>query len=67
MQYTIVNGSKAADVIQGVNERLKDGWKLHGYLGFPQCRKDGDLYAQAMVKDDDSVSTGSLLTFCHTQ
>lgn len=54
MQYTIVNGSKAEDVIQEVNERLKGGWKLHGDIAIStRPDSDGDLYAQAMVKGDD--------------
>jgi hypothetical protein len=44
LQYTIVNGSKAQDVIQEVNERLKRGWKLHGDLVIASMPdSDGDL------------------------
>jgi hypothetical protein len=64
MQYTIVNGSEAEDVIQVVNERLQDGWELHGYLAISATPdNDGDLYAQAMVKADDLYAQAGVTEF----
>lgn len=51
MQYTIVTGSKAEDVIKQVNERLKDGWTLQGGLS-ASATENGSIYAQAMIKTE---------------
>jgi hypothetical protein len=32
MEYTIVEGLAAEEVIAAVNARLKEGWELHGSL-----------------------------------
>ena len=55
MQYTIVDGFAAEEVIARVNERLKEGWELHGNLavssdGRAEEGRAGNLYAQAMTK-----------------
>lgn len=55
MEYTIVDGFKAEDVIATVNERLKEGWELHGSLAVSgvikgEERETNHLYAQAMIK-----------------
>jgi hypothetical protein len=55
MEYTIVDGFKAEEVIAAVNERLKEGWELHGSLAMSsvintEAREAQNLYAQAMVK-----------------
>ena len=55
MEYTIVDGYKAEEVIASVNERLKEGWELHGSLAVSACIKTEEglttyLYAQSMVK-----------------
>jgi hypothetical protein len=53
MEYTIVDGFKAEDVIATVNERLKEGWELHGSLAVGGSVNGGEtnnLYAQAMIK-----------------
>lgn len=55
MAYTIVNGFEAEEVITRVNERLKEGWELHGSLAVTNVTdtEKGQtyyLYAQAMTK-----------------
>jgi hypothetical protein len=51
MEYTIISGYQVVEVIEKVNERLKDGWALYGTLAVGAAPKqDGDLYAQAMTK-----------------
>lgn len=55
MEYTIVKGFEAEEVIALVNERLKEGWELHGSLAISLLGKTEDgqasnLYAQAMTK-----------------
>jgi hypothetical protein len=55
MEYTIVEGSKVAEVIATINEYLKEGWDLHGSLAVTGVvnTKEGStdyLYAQAMTK-----------------
>jgi Domain of unknown function (DUF1737) len=55
MKYTIVDGFVAEEVIAQVNERLKEGWELHGSLAVssPGKTDEGEahnLYAQAMTK-----------------
>ena len=53
MEYTIISGHQVFDVIKKVNERLKDGWKIYGSLAVGAApNQDGDLYAQAMTKDE---------------
>jgi hypothetical protein len=53
MEYTIINGSDSDEVSDSVNEKLKEGWELHGDLkvigGTP------NTYAQAMVKQEHYV------------
>ncbi|HEY0404217.1 MAG TPA: DUF1737 domain-containing protein [Pyrinomonadaceae bacterium] len=55
MKYTIVDGFVAEEVIAQVNERLKEGWELHGSLAVCVASKTDEgeaqhLYAQAMTK-----------------
>ncbi len=55
MEYTIVDGYKAEEVIAAVNEHLKEGWELHGSLAVSACLRPEEgsntyLYAQSMVK-----------------
>ncbi|MGB7926339.1 MAG: hypothetical protein WCF57_24070 [Pyrinomonadaceae bacterium] len=55
MEYTIVEGFKAEEVIELVNERLKEGWELYGSLTVSgvaghEDRMTNNLYAQAMIK-----------------
>ena len=55
MEYTIIDGFKAEEVIASVNERLKEGWELHGSLAVSAGLKTEEgltnyLYAQSMVK-----------------
>ena len=55
MEYTIVEGFKAEEVIAAVNELLKAGWELYGnpiITGNAHAKEDsnGLLYAQAMIK-----------------
>ncbi len=55
MEYTIVEGFEAAEVVALVNKHLKEGWELHGSLVVAtEARTEegraGSLYAQAMTK-----------------
>ena len=55
MEYTIVDGFRAEEVIASINERLKEGWELHGSLAVSsvtngEARETRNLYAQAMIK-----------------
>ena len=55
MEYIIVEGFEAAEVVASVNERLRDGWELHGSLAISSVapKEEGqnlNLYAQAMTK-----------------
>lgn len=54
MQYTIVDGFAAEEVSAQVNERLKEGWELHGSLAVSSANQAEEgrnhLYAQAMTK-----------------
>ncbi|HEX8142106.1 MAG TPA: hypothetical protein VF553_05880 [Pyrinomonadaceae bacterium] len=55
MEYTIVDGFKLEEVIAAINERLKEGWDLHGSLAVtalvnPPEGLNACLYAQAMTK-----------------
>lgn len=55
MQYTIVDGFAAEEVSTRVNERLKEGWELHGSLAVTSASQTEEgrnhhLYAQAMTK-----------------
>lgn len=55
MEYTIVEGFEAEEVIAQVNRHLKEGWELHGSLAIStEARTDdgraNSLYAQAMTK-----------------
>jgi hypothetical protein len=54
MQYTIVDGFVAEEVSARVNERLKEGWELHGSLAVTSASPTEEgrnyLYAQAMTK-----------------
>lgn len=55
MEYTIIEGFKAEEVIELVNERLKEGWELYGSLAVSgAANTEGSvinrLYAQAMIK-----------------
>ena len=55
MEYTIVEGLAAEEVIAAVNARLKEGWELHGSLAVSADtnKEEGrprNLYAQAMTK-----------------
>jgi hypothetical protein len=55
MEYTIVDGSKVEEVIAAINERLKQGWDLHGSLAISSVINAAEgltkyLYAQAMTK-----------------
>jgi hypothetical protein len=56
MEYTIVEGFEAAEVIALVNKHLKEGWELHGALivattaRTEEGRSNNCLYAQAMTK-----------------
>jgi hypothetical protein len=54
MEYTIVDGFVAEEVIAAVNAHLKEGWELHGSLAVSADIKTEEgrmnLYAQAMTK-----------------
>ena len=55
MEYTIVEGFEAAEVVALVNKHLKEGWELHGSLVVAtEARTEegraNSLYAQAMTK-----------------
>ena len=55
MEYTIIEGFKAEEVIAMVNERLKQGWELYGnpvITVIANAKEDSTryLYAQAMIK-----------------
>ncbi len=55
MEYTIVDGFAAEEVVAAVNARLKEGWELHGSLAVSAstAAEEGraqHLYAQAMTK-----------------
>lgn len=55
MEYTIIDGSKVEEVIAAVNERLKEGWDLHGSLAVTCAVNTQEgltnyLYAQALTK-----------------
>jgi hypothetical protein len=54
MEYTIIDGFVAKEVIAAVNARLKEGWELHGSLAVSANVKteegEAHLYAQAMTK-----------------
>jgi Domain of unknown function (DUF1737) len=55
MEYTIIDGFVAQEVIAAVNARLKEGWELHGSLAvIAQAGTNegqaANLYAQAMTK-----------------
>ena len=55
MEYTIVEGSEAEEVIASVNKLLSEGWELHGSLAVSREVKSeegqaNNLYAQAMTK-----------------
>jgi hypothetical protein len=54
MEYTIIEGFVAAEVIAAVNAHLKEGWELHGSLAVSSQAgtEEGHvhLYAQAMTK-----------------
>ena len=55
MEYTIVEGLEAEEVIAAVNKRLSEGWELHGSLAVSREAKAEEgqthhLYAQAMTK-----------------
>jgi hypothetical protein len=53
MEYTIVEGLTAEEVIALVNERLKEGWELYGSLAVSRVTDMKDvnsLYSQAMIK-----------------
>lgn len=65
MEYTIISGSDSDEVSRGVNEKLTEGWELHGDLkvisGTP------NTYAQAMVKQEhyshiDAIDHHALVT-----
>jgi hypothetical protein len=53
MEYTIIDGFAAEEVVAQVNKHLKEGWELHGSLAVIVSGRieEGDrLYAQAMTK-----------------
>src|ERR1051325_188367 len=65
MEYAIISGSDSDEVSQNVNEKLKEGWELHGDLkvisGTPNA------YIQAMVKQEyygsvDAIDHHALVT-----
>lgn len=55
MEYTIIDGFKVEEVIAAINERLKEGWDLHGSLAVTCAVNTQEgltsyLYAQALTK-----------------
>jgi hypothetical protein len=55
MEYTIVEGFEAEEVIATVNKLLSEGWELHGSLAISgvvnsEEGRVNNLYAQAMTK-----------------
>ncbi|HEX8494002.1 MAG TPA: DUF1737 domain-containing protein [Pyrinomonadaceae bacterium] len=55
MEYTIVEGAAAEEVIATVNKLLSEGWELHGSLAISGVANSeegrvNNLYAQAMTK-----------------
>ncbi len=55
MEYTIVTGFEAEEIMTAVNKYLKEGWELHGSLSVSNFgdRTEGSVrhfYAQAMTK-----------------
>ena len=56
MEYTIVEGFEAEEVIATVNKLLSEGWELHGSLAISsgvvnsEEGRVNNMYAQAMTK-----------------
>ena len=54
MEYAVVEGYAAGEMVEHVNKLLNEGWELHGHLAVAGVvNADGTaryLYAQAMIK-----------------
>jgi Domain of unknown function (DUF1737) len=66
MQYEIVTSRYAHEVVEKINELLREGWSLHGelkiaaYFAAGSNPRDDDahvwMYAQAMIRKDKKRS-----------
>lgn len=54
MQYMVVTGDTAGELVRRVNEHLAQGWKLQGGVSVGKGMDQGydrEVYAQALIKE----------------
>jgi len=59
IEYCVVSTSPAFQFQAEVNQKLKEGWQLHGGLSTIFIQDAGAGYSQALVKYQEDAETGT--------